>query len=150
MPYCRKQYCKKFDLTINLFWLMKSLSIQKTDALPEVKFDVDTGIMHMEGMSYDEDALEFYKVLMQWLEQFSEDPSLNNSLKVNLFLHYLDSCSTKCMYEVLNLFKGIKEKVDELEINWYYEEDEEDMEDMGIEYGEILEMDINVLKVKSA
>ena len=52
---------------------MTDLDIKKTDYSPNIKTDINSGLVNIEGKSYPENTLEFYAPLMSLLESFFEE-----------------------------------------------------------------------------
>ena len=103
---------------------MNNLSIQKTDATPEIDFRLN-GDLKIFGRSLPEDVHKFYDPIIDWVKQLKTD-----KVKVNFKLEYLNTVSTKKM---LNLLISLddNENIAEIIVNWYYEFDDIDMEDLG-------------------
>ncbi|MFC2103878.1 DUF1987 domain-containing protein [Bacteroidota bacterium] len=103
---------------------MNSLVIQKTDSTPEISF-LQKGELKITGRSLPEDVHKFYDPLIEWVKKLEV-----NKVKVDLKLEYLNTSSTK---KVLNLLIALDEntQINEVEINWYYEFDDLEMEDLG-------------------
>jgi len=47
---------------------MESLIIQKSEDTPQIEFDLVTGIFSITGRSLPENAIEFYKPILDWTE----------------------------------------------------------------------------------
>ena len=106
---------------------MNSLVIQKTDSTPEISF-LQKGELKITGRSLPEDVHKFYDPLIDWIKQLNVE-----KVKVDLKLEYLNTSSTK---KILNLLIALdeNENVSEININWYYEFDDLEMEDLGSVY----------------
>jgi hypothetical protein len=61
-------------------------------------------------------------------------------------LEYFNTSSSKC---ILDLFKKL-ERLDgtEVSINWYFEEDDEDMEEAGEDYQAIINLPFKMIEVE--
>jgi len=110
---------------------MNSLVIQKTDSTPEISF-LKKGELKVTGRSLPEDVHKFYDPLIDWVKTLEGD-----KVKVDLKLEYLNTASTK---KVLNLLVALddNEKINEIDVNWFYEFDDLEMEDLGGIYEEEL------------
>ena len=106
---------------------MNSLVIHKTDSTPEISF-LQKGELKITGRSLPEDVHKFYDPLIDWVKQLNV-----KKVKVDLKLEYLNTSSTK---KILNLLIALdeNENVSEININWYYEFDDLEMEDLGSIY----------------
>jgi len=111
---------------------MNSLVIQKTDSTPEITF-LANGHLKIFGRSLPEDVHKFYDPIIDWVKNLKKD-----IVKVDLKLEYLNTSSTK---KVLNLLLALEENKDilEVKVNWYYEFDDLEMEELGGIYNDELE-----------
>ena len=50
---------------------MEALSIEGTAKTPSVKFDGHDGVIEIKGRSIPENSIEFYKPLVEWLEEYN-------------------------------------------------------------------------------
>ena len=53
---------------------MKPIIIEGTPKTPTIKFDVSEGIFEIKGRSIPENSVEFYKPLIDWLDDYKETP----------------------------------------------------------------------------
>ena len=51
---------------------MKTLTIEGTPKTPMVKFDGETGKIEIKGRSIPENSIEFYKPLVEWLDEYAD------------------------------------------------------------------------------
>lgn len=124
---------------------MKPIEIKGTSKTPTVTFNADTGIIEIKGRSIPENSVEFYKPLVDWLEAYKSDPLPHT--KVNIQLEYFNTSSSKCILDVFKKLETINKGDKAVEINWYYEEDDEDMLEAGEDYESIIQVPFNMLEV---
>ena len=123
------------------------LEINSTNKTPYIKFDPKNGVLEMKGRSIPENAVEFYKPLVEWLDKYSQNP--NEKTVVNVQLEYFNTSSSKCILDVFKKLEDINKKDDkEVIINWYYEEDDEDMLEAGEDYQSILKIPFKMLEIE--
>lgn len=113
---------------------MDLLQVTRTDDTPEVLLDKTNGTFEISGRSLPEDAVEFYKPVLEWIGRYKENP--NGTTALVLKLEYINTASSKLIQDVLLAFEQIRGT----KIVWYYQEDDEDMEAMGREYAEIVKL----------
>jgi len=103
---------------------MKELIIEATKYSPRVDLN-PAGRISIEGRSLVEDSYKFYEPVLQWIHD-----STCNSLKVYIKLEYINTSSSK---QIFNLLKLIHENSTILDVNvqWYYEEGDEDTYELG-------------------
>lgn len=108
---------------------MKELIVNETQNTPGVNFNPFDGILAMEGKSIPEKPDEFYNPLLDWINQYFEDP--RNLTLIKIKLEYINSSSTKYMLSMFRSIKQYYEKGHDCRIDWYYEEDDVPILDMG-------------------
>lgn len=103
---------------------MNSLVIEQTDSTPEISF-LEKGELKISGRSLPEDVHKFYDPLINWVKNL-----VTTKVKLDLKLEYLNTSSTK---KLLNLLIALDDNqfVNEIVVNWYYEFDDLEMEDLG-------------------
>ncbi|MEA3316747.1 MAG: DUF1987 domain-containing protein [Bacteroidota bacterium] len=124
---------------------MESISIEGTPKTPTIKFDAETGVVEIKGRSIPENSIEFYKPLVEWLEEYIENPK--KTTVVNIQLEYFNTSSSKCILDVFKKLEAIKKARNEVIINWYYEEDDEDMLEAGEDYESIIRVPFKMIEV---
>jgi hypothetical protein len=115
---------------------MEALVIEGTQKTPSVDFDPKKGELEIKGRSIPENSIEFYKPLVDWLEEYSD--STASKTTVNVHLEYFNTSSSKCILDVFKKLESIHKSSNEVLINWYYEEDDEDMLEAGEDYESII------------
>ncbi len=124
---------------------MESISIEGTPKTPTVNFDATTGIIEIKGRSIPENSIEFYRPLVEWLEEYSKETQKLTT--VNIQLEYFNTSSSKCILDVFKKLEAIKKARNEVVINWYYEEDDEDMLEAGEDYESIIRIPFKMIEV---
>lgn len=124
---------------------MEPLNIEGTAKTPNVKFDSVQGLIEIKGRSIPENSIEFYKPLVDWLEEYSKSPS--SLTKVNIQLEYFNTSSSKCILDVFKKLETIYKAKNEVIINWYYEEDDEDMLEAGEDYESIIRVPFKMIEI---
>ena len=124
---------------------MEPIIIEGTPKTPTVNFDSAHGIFEIKGRSIPENSVEFYKPLVDWLESYKETP-LPKTV-VNIRLEYFNTSSSKCILDVFKKLETIHKAKNEVEVNWYYEEDDEDMLEAGEDYESIIRVPFKMIEI---
>ncbi len=124
---------------------MNPINLEGTLKTPAVQFDASTGIMEIRGKSIPENSIEFYKPLVDWLEEYAKNP--NPRTQVNVQLEYFNTSSSKCILDVFKKLEAIHKAKNEVVINWYYEEDDEDMLEAGEDYESIVRVPFKMIEI---
>ncbi|MBN2166568.1 MAG: DUF1987 domain-containing protein [Marinilabiliaceae bacterium] len=117
---------------------MEVINIKGTDDTPNVILDKANGIFEISGRSLPEDVNMFYEPILDWIDQYSEDPLAETVF--NFKLEYFNTASSKVILDILLKFEEIFESNKAVIIKWHYQEDEEDMLEAGEEYADIVEI----------
>ena len=118
---------------------MENLVIEATKYTPEIKTDVKEGEIKFYGLSYPENANDFYQPLYEWVHEYFKIE--NPPLKVNFYIYYFNTSTSKCFMNFLEILEENVKLGKEVTVNWYYSKDDED----GLDSGEklFMEMDLN-------
>lgn len=124
---------------------MEELVKKRTQNTPYVSFSPSKGILKLEGRSIPENPGEFYDELFDWLDDYYKSPQ--ELTKFEMRLEYMNSGSSKY---ILGLFKKIQdhyEKGIQSEVNWYFEEDDESILDLGEHYKNSIDIPFNLVEL---
>ena len=124
---------------------MEPLLIESTQKTPYISFDKNSGVLEIKGRSIPENSIEFYKPLVDWLEDYSQEPSDKTEVKVHL--EYFNTSSSKCILDVFKKLESIHKANNSVSINWYYEEDDEDMLEAGEDYESIIRVPFKMIEI---
>jgi len=96
--------------------------------IPTVDFNSATGVFELSGESYLEDTIKFYKPILDWLSEYS---SVNRKpITFNFKLTYFNTNSSRSILDILKILKKYETIGGKVTVNWYYNEDDIDMEDI--------------------
>lgn len=122
---------------------MEDIRIEGTAKTATVNFIQAEGLLEIKGRSIPENSIEFYKPLIDWIEVYSKSPQ--ESTNVNIQLEYFNTSSSKCL---LDLFKKLESISGQVTINWYFEEDDEDMLEAGEDYEAIINLPFKMIEIE--
>lgn len=117
---------------------MSITDIKATDRSPEVKFDFESNVFHIAGESYPEDVNSFYGPLMEMLEEHLSNIKAA-SVNFSFELIYFNSSTAKILMSLFDMLDEAASQGNQVQIDWCFEEDDDNMEELGEEYGEDLE-----------
>ena len=107
---------------------MDALIIEPSKNTPGINFSLD-GHMIIKGRSLPGNSNEFYTPIIDWASSITIE-----AIKLDIFLEYINSSSAKKILEFLKVLDA-NCNIKEFNVNWYYEEDDED----SLESGQLLE-----------
>lgn len=117
---------------------MDAIKIMDTDDTPKVILDPDNGVFEISGKSLPEDVTSFYEPILSWLDTYAESPLEKTEFSFKLI--YFNTASSKALLDVLMKLEELSEAGNEVLVKWYYPDDDEDMEEAGEEYAEIVDI----------
>ena len=124
---------------------MEPITFEGTPKTPTVNFNADDGIVEIKGRSIPENSIEFYKPLVDWLEQYKDNAQ--PMTKVIIQLEYFNTSSSKCILDVFKKLEAVHKAKNPVEIHWYYEEDDEDMLEAGEDYESIIIVPFKMVEI---
>jgi len=98
---------------------------------PGITYYPDSDRLEMVGRSIPENPELIFRRLDEWITVHFEK---NNGLNVSIQLEYINSGSSKYLYEILKRLTGFVKSGKKVEIKWLYEEDDEAMLELGEHY----------------
>ncbi len=116
---------------------MENLIIEETKYTPRIVLDANEGIIELKGKSYPENTFEFYKPMMEWLEEYF-DGNAPEKIVVNIEIIYFNSSSSKLFFDFFDLLDEAKDE-HQIEINWIYDEENDSAEEAGEDFIEDFE-----------
>jgi len=126
---------------------MKNLSIKATNSTPMVVCNYEKGWIVLKGKSLPSDTHEFYDPIIKWIDAYIQHPKPKTIVDIHFV--YFNTSSSKYILECFKRFVIIKNANFDLEINWYYEADEEDMLEAGQDYETIIKTPFNFIEVSA-
>jgi hypothetical protein len=126
---------------------MSNLIVKGTELTPTIEFDSLTGSLLIKGTSIPENPFESFDPLFKVLDSYNEKPS--SKTKVDFLLEYFNTSSSKCILEVLKKIQLLHLNGNEVEINWHYEEEDEDILEIGQDFSSMIKIPFNLKVIHS-
>ena len=111
---------------------------------PGIAYYPGTNKLELVGRSIPENPELIFRRLEDWLTLHFEK---NNGLDVNIQLEYINSGSSKYLYEILKRLTGYGRSGKLVKMYWLYEEDDEGMLELGEHYRDTagIPLEINMI-----
>lgn len=110
---------------------MEIIKIKSTTETPEIYFNPQ-GNLSLKGISIPHNVNTFYQPLFDWLEKYKNSNPKN--VKLELFLDYLNTSSTRVIVDLLKLIDSFRDNGTQVNIVWIYDKDDEDMLELGEDF----------------
>ncbi len=115
---------------------MEVIKIHEMGYIPGIHFNHQTGVLEMTGKACPEDAVDFYRPILKWIDEYAQKPSTNTVF--NFKLSYYNTASSKILLNILQKLDEIKKNNFNVSINWYYFEDDEELLNAGEDFSEMI------------
>jgi hypothetical protein len=112
---------------------MQHIEIEPTYKSPKVIFNPSDGRFMIEGKSVLINVEEFYRPLLNWMDDFIENPTADR-VEFTFDVEYFNLASTKRFLFFLYKLKDLIERGIKVEVNWRYVNNDK----YGLETGEDL------------
>ncbi|MBN1597170.1 MAG: SiaC family regulatory phosphoprotein [Bacteroidales bacterium] len=117
-----------------------------TKEIPVIEIKERLKKMEVSGQSRMPDPVEFYKLLEEKIQYYFYQ--FNKTLIIDFKFEYINTGSSKWLFHILKNLQEIVKKGGLIEINWYYEEDDEVIQEAGEVLGSVLLFPFNMREVK--
>ena len=107
---------------------MDNLIINGTKVSPLVVFQ-QNGKLKIEGKIITENAVVTFDPIFKWLSQFHGE-----HIEIDIALEYMNTSASMQLYSLLNKI-DVNDEIQDVKVNWFYEEDDEE----HLETGELFE-----------
>ena len=126
---------------------MESIFLKQTRINPEIYLDREKEIFKISGASIPENASEYFRPILDWIDEYSKNPLDKTEFIFNL--NYFNTSTSKKLIDILMKLKTIYDSGKEVLIKWYHEEKDEDMKESGVGYKEISEIPFEFVSYNS-
>ncbi|HRC89010.1 MAG TPA: DUF1987 domain-containing protein [Bacteroidales bacterium] len=111
---------------------MEKLIIQEERKnCPGMYYYPEKNMLEVKGRSIPENPEAIFKRLDEWI---TDHFKTSDNLDVDFILEYINSGSSKFLYEILKKLANYINKGKKVNIRWLYEEDDEAMLELGEHY----------------
>ena len=125
---------------------MENILREGSAKTPSVSFNSASGVLELKGRSIPENSVEFYKPLNEWIDSYGAKPC--SETVVDIKLEYFNTSSSKCILDLFKKLEYISKQGSVVYVNWYFEQDDEDMEEAGEDYQAIIKLPFKMIEVE--
>jgi len=113
---------------------MDVLTIIAGNNTPAISMDANNQLISISGRSLPENAPAFFEKCFEWVSAYITTADTEKKTIIELKLEYFNTSSSKLIYELLKQLSALKN----VYIKWYFAADDEDMEETGLEFMELI------------
>ena len=121
------------------------IDIPPSPSSPRIFFAEAEQRLTISGDSYPENTFEFYQPVFSWLKE--NLPALSK-ITMDVNIRYMNSSSTKCMLDILDMLDDVAKKGCNASVRWYYEVDNERARDIADEFQEDVDLPFEIIAVE--
>jgi len=115
---------------------MQNLTIEATKRTPAIHFDFEKHQLSLAGESYPEDVNQFHGQVISALESYLAKTN-NQAIQINFDLLYFNSSSAKALIRIFDMLDETAAH-NKVSIHWMHEIDDDNIAELGEEFGEDL------------
>ncbi|MBL4654622.1 MAG: DUF1987 domain-containing protein [Bacteroidia bacterium] len=125
---------------------MENLFIKPTVNTPKVSLDKDKGLIQLAGKSIPDSTSRRYRPVMDWIYEYVKNPQPKTQVKFNI--EYLNSTTLKFYYIIMKKMEELHKSGFDVNIEWKYEEDDEDILETGEYLISVVDVPINLVEIE--
>ncbi|NBC84548.1 MAG: DUF1987 domain-containing protein [Bacteroidetes bacterium] len=110
---------------------METLLIQATGDTPEVELN-PKGFARFVGKAMPENPINFFKPLFDWAGEYNQE-----SITIDMKFEYFNTAVSKSLLDFLKMFED-NHFVKKVHVNWHFEEGDDDTQEAGEIYSDLL------------
>ncbi len=133
---------------------MEKLIIEPTLNTPSVKLDPVKNVFQFSGESRPENVRNFYMPVLEWLEKYSAEvntldvKSKGSTREFHFDFEYFNSTSAKYILDIFKTLGFLHSEGLSIVVHWHYEEDDEDMLEVGQEMSRMSKLPFEYIKTE--
>lgn len=116
-----------------------------TPSTPAIRYDDASTTIYIVGESYPENSFDFYSPLLKWIKQ-SLTAKKNLILDVNI--SYMNSSSTKCILDILDLLDEAFSAGIQTSVRWRYDQENPRSLELAEEFKEELKLPFETIPLE--
>ena len=129
---------------------MDTLYIAALERSPLVDFNFSTAHFRLVGESYPEDASLVFGPVFNALNDFLAQPR-EQTVRFDIELVYFNSSSAKALMNMFKLLNEAGKRGQKIEVNWYFDAEDETMREFGEDFGEdLLQLTFNLVETNGS
>jgi hypothetical protein len=117
---------------------VQNLLIPAAARTPAIDFDFGNNHLKIKGESYPEDVTEFYKPVFSAIDGYLVTLG-SASCRFDFELIYINSSSAKAIMMLMDKLDAAAAKGATVDVYWFYDAEDDTMQELGEEFGEDLE-----------
>lgn len=117
---------------------MKLMKVNGTEDTPHVILDPENQVINLAGRSLPEDVVGFYEPILNWVDDYVTKPTERTIVEFKF--EYFSTASSKIILDIMQKLEGLVDEGKEVVIRWHYAVDDEDMQEAGRLYSDLVDI----------
>ena len=113
---------------------MSDMQIKATERTPEFTLNSTTGELIFSGESYPENAISFYKPILEKIEALCQSKI---DLLIRFELIYMNSSTLGMFRNMMNMMNTYAQQGNTISVVWQFFHDDDDMREIGEDFQEL-------------
>jgi len=122
---------------------MENFYMEGSDKIPTISFNAESGEMEISGKSIPENSANLYAPVMDWVDEYIKEPAEKTNFIIKL--EYFNTSSSKYLLEIFRRFEELFKSGKQVSVQWYYELEDEDMQESGDDFRDILKIPVELI-----
>lgn len=122
---------------------MENFYSEGSDKTPRIRLNAATGEMEFSGRSIPENSAKLYDPIIAWMDEYVKSPNEETVFIVKL--EYFNTSSSKYLLEIFRRFEDVFKSGKPVSVQWYYEQEDEDMQESGDDFRDILKIPVELI-----
>ncbi len=119
--------------------------IKETNSTPLVRLSVKDCIFEIKGLSFSNDADNFYKPIIEWIEK--EFPKLKCEISCVFYLTVFNSVTYKYILNMMTKFHNFNTAGKKIKVVWFYDSDDEDNKESAQDITELFNIPFEMKEI---
>ncbi len=119
--------------------------IKETNSTPLVRLSVKDCIFEIKGLSFSNDADNFYKPIIEWIEK--EFPKLKCEISCVFYLTVFNSVTYKYILNMMTKFLNFNKAGKKIKVVWFYDSDDEDNKESAQDITELFNIPFEMKEI---
>ena len=117
---------------------MNDFIITPSKQKPDLQFNAEKGDLMIAGQSLPENATLLYGSVLEWIEEYVKNPAPKTTMSFKM--KYYNTASSKMFFSIIKRMNALYNTGADVEIDWYYQQDDEDMLDQGEYFRDLVDL----------
>ncbi len=126
---------------------MENIYVEKTKKTPLIHINLIENKFLIKGPSFSENIVDIYNPIIEWIDE--QIPNLDKELICELYFTVLNSASHKKIFQILIRLNSFLDTGKRIKVQWFYDEDDEDIMEMGEDLTELINIPFELIPVKN-